>query len=116
MAEFSITRDPKTGRITRKTGVAPGAGRPRNEEVERVRSALFAVLDDETLAAWTLAMRKRLAKGQISASILMLDRLLGKPAVLASIDVDPQLERFMIAWSKLSQPDRDEGEETAGPE
>jgi len=79
-----------------------GPGRPREDVAERVRAALAAVLDDETLTAWAEAMRRKLKKGNLSASEFVIDRLIGRPAVVVNHQADGALSAFVMAWQRVS--------------
>ena len=66
-------RDQQTGKFlpgNPGSGFA-GPGRPREDVAERVRAALAALLDDETLQQWAEAMRRKLKKGNLSATELV---------------------------------------------
>ncbi len=97
-----ITKRDARGRIVARSGPTPGAGRPSLEATERLRVAIEELLDEETLAAWQAAMRKKLAKGNSAASVFVADRLLGKPAVNVNNAMDANLAAFMTAWNAAS--------------
>ena len=90
-----------------------GPGRPKGSEVERLRQALNSVLDDATMEAWVRALRKKLARGSITASLFVVDRILGKPAVNVHHQVDGNLDRFVLAWQRASG-DLGDGAQDAG--
>ena len=90
-----------------------GPGRPRGIEAERLRQVLSELLDDATMEAWVRALRKKLARGSITASLFVVDRVLGKPAVNVHHQVDGNLERFVLAWQRASG-DLGDGAQDAG--
>lgn len=98
MAEYE--RDER-GRITRRTGAVPGAGRPSLAAQERLRIAIEELMDAETLEAWQESMRKKLRKGNTAASNFVRDTVLGKPSVQVQADVSPELLAFMEGWRNL---------------
>lgn len=106
MANDGIAERDEKGRIVRRAGATPGAGRPRLEAQERMRQAIAELADDETLAAWQAAMRRKLAKGNGHASVFVRDSLLGKPAVTVHGDASPELQQFMAAWA-AAKADKD---------
>lgn len=79
-------------------------GRHKLDDSERIRTIARNVLDEETIAAWTKAMRKKLAKGNSFATEYIRDTLAGKPAVNANVTVSSELEAFMMAWRSLQGP------------
>lgn len=98
MAEYE--RDAK-GRITRRTGAVPGAGRPSLAAQERLRIAIEELMDAETLEQWQESMRKKLRKGNTAATAFVRDSVLGKPSVRVETDVAPELLAFMEGWRAL---------------
>jgi hypothetical protein len=102
-----IAKRDARGRILERRGPTPGAGRPSLQATERLRVAIEELLDEETLAAWQAAMRKKLAKGNSAASVFVADRLLGKPAVTVNNTMNAELAAFMAQWNAFSN-DRDE--------
>lgn len=98
--ELTIVRDAK-GRIVTRSGVTPGGGRPMQSEQERIRRDLIRALDPETMESFLAAVRKKIAKGNLQAAEFMMDRIIGKPAVTVSHDVEGRLGEFMAAWSAM---------------
>ncbi len=99
------------GRITRRSGSTPGAGRRREDDAEHIRAIVREVLDDETVRKWQAAMRRKLARGNSWASEFVRDTLGGKPAVNANVSVSPQLQAFMDAWRAFDgASEKDEGQ------
>lgn len=109
MTGNGITGRDHRGRITSREGPTPGAGRPSLQATERLRVAIEELLDDETMAAWQAAMRRKLAKGNSAASVFVADRLLGKPAVTVNNAMDENLAQFMAQWNAFAN-EHDEGQ------
>lgn len=84
-------------------GHTPMGGRPRADDVERIRDIVREVLDDETVRKWQVAMRRKLAKGNSFASEYVRDTLGGKPAVSANVSMNADLQAFMAAWAAAGQ-------------
>ncbi len=103
MGDLSDYKDAR-GRFTAGnpgSGVA-GPGRPTEAAAQRVRAALTEVLtDDETMSAWVQAMKRKLRKGNLSATQLVFDRTIGKPAVVVTVDGADNLAVFMAQWQAM---------------
>lgn len=86
----------------------PSPGRHRNivkaapATPEEVRALLFEVLDKATANKMIYALRRKIAKGNVSTLEFLFDRLIGRPAVQVSIDANIALTRFMDAWQGLA--------------
>lgn len=99
---MALIRDPKTGRILGGTP-PPSARPPRAEDAERIRQAVVDLLDPVTMAKWSAAMRKKLAKGNLQATEMVLDRVIGKPVQGVNVSGDARLQAFMVAWGQITE-------------
>ena len=104
-----MDKDPVTGRFLpgNKAQANNGAGRPRTEDVEKLRAALSSVLDNGTLPKWARAMKKRLARGDEFATAFVFDRLLGKVPNQNDIPRDGTLAALLEQLISLGGSDDD---------
>ena len=72
---MTIARDER-GRLL--PGSQLGQGRPKLEVEERLRSAIYAVCDQDTMTKWVAAVQKKLAHGDQWATTFVFERNLGK--------------------------------------
>lgn len=84
-----------------------GGGRPRADDVEKVRTALSKAIDNGTLTKWAAAMKAKLEKGDQFASEFVFDRIIGKPRQAIDVDADDALREFMT-WMIGSDPSDNE--------
>jgi hypothetical protein len=99
---MAVIRDPATGRVLPGSVLNP-KGPPRAEDAERIRQAVTDLLDPVTMAKWSAAMRRKLAKGNLQATELILDRIIGKPVQGVNVSGDARLQAFMVAWSQITE-------------
>ena len=72
---MTIARDER-GRLL--PGSQLGQGRPKLEVEERLRSAIYAVCDQDTMTKWVAAVQKKLAHGDQWATQFVIERIQGK--------------------------------------
>lgn len=68
---------------------------------QEVRDLLFLVLDAPTASRMIYSLRKKIAKGNISALEFLFDRVIGRPAVQVQVGADAALTQFMDSWHAL---------------
>ncbi len=68
---------------------------------QEVRDLLFLVLDKDTANKMIYSLRKKIAKGNISALEFLFDRVIGRPAVQVQVGADAALTQFMDSWHAL---------------
>ncbi len=98
---MAVIRDPATGRVLPGSVLNP-KGPPRAEDAERIRQSVADLLDPVTMEKWSAAMRRKLAKGNLQATELVLDRIIGKPVQGVNVSGDARLQAFMVAWGQIT--------------
>ena len=78
-------------------------GRPRTEDVEKLRAALTKVVSNGTMGKWAVAMKARLEAGDMVATAFVFDRLMGRPVQGLEHGIDDRLAEF-IAWMSGDGP------------
>lgn len=101
----NTTENPPVRRIGDGTP-GPGARRKLVREAPKtpaeIHALLYMILDAETMDKMVYSMRKKIAKGNVTALEWIMDRLLGRPAVNVHHDADGALANFMSAWAELA--------------
>ncbi len=111
MAGDGIAQRDSRGRIVKREGPTPNAGRPSLAAAEKLRAAIASLAEDEeVMAEWRESMAKKLRKGNTFATAFLRDSLIGKPAVVVHSDTSDALADFMAAWQAQAGTDRDESE------
>jgi hypothetical protein len=104
--ELVIVRDER-GRIKTRSGAVPGGGRLTTSDTAMIRQRLLEAANPGQMNRFLAALGKKLDKGSIDAAEFLFDRILGKPAVSVSHDVDGKLSEFMATWTAMRAAELD---------
>jgi len=84
-------------------------GRPSNDALLRIRTALEAAISNGTLKDWAAAVATKIREGDLDAAAFVFDRILGKPRQGVDLGADDTLREFMAAWMTLEDPTPGDG-------